>query len=56
MHLVVTLAVVPANAGTTAELDEPSTQNKNGGPFDPPRVMHYRLVLKLHLPLARQRP
>jgi|GEM_PF-5799527 hypothetical protein len=29
---------------------------KNGGPFDPPLVMRYRLVMKVHVPLARQRP
>jgi hypothetical protein len=31
-------------------------EKKNGGPFDPPPVMQYRLVMKAHLPLARQRP
>jgi len=30
--------------------------NKIGGPFDPPLVMQYRLVMKVHRPLARQRP
>jgi len=32
------------------------TTTKNGGPFDPPPVMQYRLVMKVHVPLARQRP
>jgi hypothetical protein len=32
------------------------TKQKNGGPFDPPSVMQYRLVMKAYVPLARQRP
>ena len=41
--------------GTTTQLGQPPA-NKNGGPFDPPPVMPYRLVMKVHVPLARQRP
>ncbi|UPJ51324.1 hypothetical protein IVB30_08250 [Bradyrhizobium sp. 200] len=33
-----------------------NSPGKNGGPFDPPSVMQYRLVMKVHFPLARQRP
>jgi hypothetical protein len=31
-------------------------QAKNGGSFDPPSMMKYRLVMKVQVPLARQRP
>jgi hypothetical protein len=33
-----------------------NSPRKNGGPFDPPSMMKYLLVLKVHVPLARQRP
>lgn len=36
------------------DLEEPT--KKNGGPCDPPSMMKYRLVMKVQVPLARQRP
>jgi hypothetical protein len=30
--------------------------NQNGGPFDPPPVIQHCRVMKVYLPLARQRP
>jgi len=48
MGLLVSQGRRPSWAGRPAK--------KNGGPFDPPPVMQHRLVMKVHLPLARQRP